>query len=182
MSLSEEKQSTGVLVKRLDAEFDRSLLVRYTLRPLDPKRLSLYRRLRIKVGRKLRDWGLRPESQPWVAGMQANSGDYRTDNPLLVWAVDCGLEDLRKPCRALADMLRRSDKHYDVVLVTDIADFAFYSRLGWLIEFVPVLSVGQADYALEKQRYIAWRYRNARHVSILSEFDDANSIEAIFGV
>ena len=47
------------------------------------------------------------------------------------------------------------------VLVTNVPDFAFYSRLGWLIEYLPELSGTHESYAQEKLRYLAWRYRGA---------------------
>ena len=47
------------------------------------------------------------------------------------------------------------------VLVTNIPDFAFYSRLGWLVEYLPTLSSSQETYTQEKLRYLAWRYRGA---------------------
>jgi hypothetical protein len=47
------------------------------------------------------------------------------------------------------------------VLVTDVADFAFFSRLGWLVEYVPPLSAPAGEYAGRKQRHLAWLYRDA---------------------
>lgn len=47
------------------------------------------------------------------------------------------------------------------VLVTNVPDFAFYSRLGWLVEYIPALSGTHESYAQEKLRYLAWRYRGA---------------------
>jgi hypothetical protein len=47
------------------------------------------------------------------------------------------------------------------VLITDQADFAFYSRLGWLVEYLPNLrGVGEA-YDDRKVQYLAWRYQDA---------------------
>jgi hypothetical protein len=47
------------------------------------------------------------------------------------------------------------------ILVTDVPDFAFFSRLGWLVEYVPTLAPPAGDYAERKRRYLAWRYRDA---------------------
>lgn len=47
------------------------------------------------------------------------------------------------------------------VLVTNVPDFAFYSRLGWLVEFLPVLPDDREAYVQQKLRYLAWRYRDA---------------------
>jgi hypothetical protein len=47
------------------------------------------------------------------------------------------------------------------VLITNHADFAFYSRLGWLVEYLPNLrGVGEA-YDDRKAHYLAWRYQDA---------------------
>ena len=49
------------------------------------------------------------------------------------------------------------------VLVTDVADFAHFSRLGWLVEYLPRFH-GDAQaqaYRQHKQAYLAWRYRDA---------------------
>jgi hypothetical protein len=47
------------------------------------------------------------------------------------------------------------------VLVTDVADFAFFSRLGWLVEYLPKLSGEGQAYELRKARFIAKLYRDA---------------------
>ena len=50
---------------------------------------------------------------------------------------------------------------YIPALITNHADFAFYSRLGWLVEYLPNLrGVGEA-YDDRKAQYLAWRYRDA---------------------
>jgi hypothetical protein len=45
--------------------------------------------------------------------------------------------------------------------VTNVADFSFFSRLGWLVEYLPALSSPADGYAERKKRYLAWRYRDA---------------------
>jgi hypothetical protein len=44
---------------------------------------------------------------------------------------------------------------YAPVLITDVAEFAFFSRLGWLVEYVPKLSAPAEAYAARKLRYLA---------------------------
>lgn len=51
------------------------------------------------------------------------------------------------------------------VLVTDVADFSFFSRLGWLVEYVPSLSTA-GGYAARKERYLAWLYRDVPAVPV----------------
>lgn len=50
------------------------------------------------------------------------------------------------------------------VLLTNMPDFAFYSRLGWLVEFLPALPGDRVAYVQQKLRYLAWRYRDAEVV------------------
>lgn len=55
---------------------------------------------------------------------------------------------------------------YVPVLITNQADFAFYSRQGWLVEYLPNLSgLGEA-YDNRKAQYLAWRYQDARILPI----------------
>ena len=55
------------------------------------------------------------------------------------------------------------------VLVTDVADFAFFSRLNWLVEYVPSLSAPADGYFEHKLRYLAWRYRDVPALSVTAE-------------
>jgi hypothetical protein len=58
------------------------------------------------------------------------------------------------------------------VLVTNVADFAFFSRLGWLVEYVPALSAPAGGYAERKQRHLAWRYRDAPALPVSAGLTD----------
>ncbi len=85
------------------------------------------------------------------------NGNHST---LLIWAVDLGRDELRTACEAF--VVRLQDVHSLVpVLVTDVTDFAYFSRLKWLIEYVPELSGKGVSYHKRKLRYLAWRYREA---------------------
>ena len=80
---------------------------------------------------------------------------------VLFWAV--GEFDKSALRLELAAQLERFKTQGDGlgVLVTNVPDFAFYSRLGWLVEYLPELSGSHESYAQEKLRYLAWRYRGA---------------------
>jgi hypothetical protein len=67
---------------------------------------------------------------------------------------------LRAACVGFSSKLQ-GGHHLAPVLVTDIADFAFYSRLGWLVEYVPSLSGEGPSLRERKEAYLAWRYRDA---------------------
>lgn len=80
---------------------------------------------------------------------------------VLFWVVgEYDEQDLRL---ALAAQLERFKSQGGGlgVLVTNVSDFAFYSRLGWLVEYLPAFSGTHESYTQEKLRYLAWRYRGA---------------------
>jgi hypothetical protein len=79
---------------------------------------------------------------------------------LLIWAPGVGRDELRQGCEGFSRRLKGNDS-LAPVLVTDVADFAFFSRLGWLVEYLPGLSREGPSYHDRKRRYLAWRYRDA---------------------
>lgn len=136
------------------------LRFRYALELLPPTPLSAWRKMRVGFGRWLRRIGLRPVPlQPWLPALNHSDRDEDA-RPLLIWAVGTDLETLRAACRGLERGLATRPS-LAPVLVTDVADFAFFSRLGWLVEYVPMLAAPATQYARRKQRYLAWRYRDA---------------------
>lgn len=80
--------------------------------------------------------------------------------PLLIWTIGLSRDELREACAGFSRRLREA-KDVVPVLVTDTADFAYFSRLGWLVEYVPCLGGDGHSYADRKRRYLAWRYRDA---------------------
>ena len=125
------------------------------------KRPSPYHRLRRAAGTVLRRLGLRPATlpEPWLPGLKHVE---RSDGarPLIIWALGMDRDVLRDACRGI-EQLQPSLRGYAPVLVTDVPDFAFFSRLGWLVEYVPSLNAPACNYAERKRRYLAWRYRFA---------------------
>jgi hypothetical protein len=61
------------------------------------------------------------------------------------------------------------------VLITPLSDFAFYSRLGWLVEYLPKLGNDEA-YRERKRRYLAWRYRDATALPLSAGLADAAEV------
>ncbi|HNP35696.1 MAG TPA: hypothetical protein PKK10_07575 [Woeseiaceae bacterium] len=161
MSLQNEIADLRARLQALARGVDDELLRRYVLKFPPADRLSLYRRTRILIGRVLRWLKLRPtrKLEPWLASMQ-HAPRSEAAEPIVIWAFDIDRDTLRRSCEGfqtqLADLYDRAP-----VLITDIADFAFYSRLGWLVEYVPRLSAPAAGYAARKQCYLAWRYQDA---------------------
>ena len=80
---------------------------------------------------------------------------------VLFWAVGAfDKQELRLDLTAQLERFKSQGGGLGV-LVTNVPDFAFYSRLGWLVEYLPELSGTHESYAQEKLRYLAWRYRGA---------------------
>lgn len=125
-------------------------------------RLGAYRRARLAAGDVLRRLRLKtpPLRQPWLVGLRHASGTERAQ-ALVIWARGMDRDPLRAACLGFKRIENALLPRFAPVLVTDVADFAFFSRLGWLVEYVPQLSPPATGYALRKTRYLAWRYRDA---------------------
>ena len=161
MSLHMDIEALRSELAKLAAEADTGLTQRYALWHPPGQRRTPYRRFRKAFGRLLRRLHLRPTQplEPWEPGLDhvEHSDGARA---LLVWATGTDPQQLRDACRGIERLLDDLPG-WAPVLVTDVADFAFYSRLGWLVEYLPALS-GPADaYRERKRRYLAWRYRDA---------------------
>jgi hypothetical protein len=139
---------------------DDSFTTRYALRrpPLPP---GLYWQLRGLAGRVLRRLEamgiLRPD--PWPASLKQAATSARA-KPFLIWAVGTERDTLREACSGFS-RLQGSLPGFAPVLVTDVADFAFFSRLGWLVEYVPELSGQGEPYGETKARFLARLYPGA---------------------
>lgn len=161
MRLRAEITSLRQDLQRLSGKPEVKLARRYgRLRPL--RRVSLYRRLRAAAGKILRRMGLRPPApppEPWRPDLR-HGRHTEEAKPLLIWALGTDRDTLRAACRGF-EKLHPALPEFAPVLVTDVADFAFFSRLGWLVEYVPALSAPADAYAERKRRYLAWRYRDA---------------------
>ena len=85
-------------------------------------------------------------------------------------------DGLRDACVKIKK-LQTTSPGWAPVLVTDIADFAFFSRLSWLVEYVPSLSAPAGWYSERKLRYIAWRYRDVPVLPATVEFKENMLLE-----
>jgi hypothetical protein len=96
---------------------------------------------------------------PWLPTLKHRpvSADVKT---VMIWALGADRHRLRAACEGFSKKLEGGDD-LALVLVTDVADFAFYSRLGWLVEYVPSLSGEGPSLQQRKEAYLAWRYRDA---------------------
>lgn len=151
-------------------------LVRYALKhPRMPP--GLYWKVRWLAGcilRWLESVGIKKLDE-WPAGLKQVPGSEHA-NPLLIWAVGTDRDTLRRACRALAPM-QSVLPEFAPVLVTDVADFAFFSRTGWLVEYVPPLSGEGKPYAERKARFIASLYRAAPALPVTAALEQISEEE-----
>lgn len=159
----------------LAVEPDGGLETRYVLRrPQLPKTLYLQlRRLATQALRWLGRIGPRGGS-PWPARLRHVAGSTKAV-PLLIWSQGLDRKALHETCEGLRKCL--SDMpDYAPVLVTDVADFAFFSRLGWMVEYLPELDGEGESYAARKTRLVARIYKDApvlpAHVGLHADLTD----------
>ena len=160
MNLAEEVARLERRLAALRAEPDGALAARYRLEgsvlPATPywllRRLAaaaLRRWRRLRLGRAAA-WPVRLKHMPGNADARA----------LLIWAIDTDRETLHAACQGLARIAARLPE-LAPVLVTNVADFAFYSRLGWLVEFLPAIEGHGEPYQARKARLMARLYADA---------------------
>jgi hypothetical protein len=97
--------------------------------------------------------------EPWLPALK----HFRCNEdarPLIIWALNTDRETLRAACDGFTTLLAELPG-FVPVLITDVADFSFFSRLGWLVEYVPAFPSPAGAYAARKLRYLAWRYKDA---------------------
>ncbi len=160
MSLDDEIVDVRRTVQRLADESEPVLLRRYALWHPVGERRTLCRRLRRALGRVLRAVRLRPTApvEPWRVDLEhAGCGD--PVRPFVIWAIGADRQRLAQACVGFRRMLQDSPGRVPV-LVTDVADFRAFSRLGWLVEYVPRLSEPASAYGNRKLRHLAALYRD----------------------
>ena len=160
MNLSEEVEALRRHLDELALGTDEELTERYELKrpPMPP---GFYWRLRWLAGWTLR-WleakGLR-RPDPWPVSLRRAVASSRA-KPLLIWALGTDRDTLRAACDEFS-RLQGSLPEFAPVLVTDVADFAFFSRLGWLVEYLPRLAGQGEPFEERKLKYVARLYRGA---------------------
>ncbi|MFW8567273.1 hypothetical protein [Orrella sp. 11846] len=124
----------------------------------------------MKLGIHHKDWG----RYDWSATLKHQSLEHgETDNPLmtvLVWAVGHSRSDVRQGCERLNQYFRSQKIVVVPVLVTDVPDFAWYSRLSWLIEYLPKLTTIDESYTDRKSAHLAWLYHDASIIPLSAAF------------
>lgn len=161
MNLDEEIDAVRRSVRQLAHKAEPRLLRRYALWHPVGQRRTLYRRFRKALGRFLRAVRLRPTppAEPWRPALKHAAYDD-TAHAFIIWALGVDPESLRQMCKGFERQLDASPG-WVPVLITDVSDFSFFSRLGWLVEFVPKFGLHAAAYRERKLCHLAWLYRDA---------------------
>ena len=176
VSLKEEIEALQRQLDELARDPDDNLIKRYTLRwpPLPP---GLYWQLRWLISLSLR--GLESmrilRSDPWPTSLKQGCANAKA-KPLLIWAVGADREKLREACDGLS-RLRDSLPGFAPVLVTDVGDFAYFSRLGWLVEYLPRVAGQGEPYEERKLKYLARLYRGAPVLPVSAGLEDGRESE-----
>jgi|GEM_PF-4690939 len=109
--------------------------------------------------------------QPWLAGLQ-HGPNPEARFPLLLWGVGADEETILAACDQVQAWI---GEHPDwaPVLITDQASFSAYSRLGWLVEYVPRPNgpeAGVLDWR-GKLFHLARLYRGAPVIPLMNDLD-----------
>lgn len=164
MDVEDEVRQVRRHVELLGASSDEDL-ARYELRwpPMPP---GLYWKIRWLVGCLLRglEWMKLKKPDPWPVSLRHSPTSARA-RPYLIWAVGADRDKLRSACSGFVE-LASTLPGFVPVLVTDVPDFAFFSRLGWMVEYVPELQGAGTSYAARKAGFIARLYGDAPVVPV----------------
>lgn len=177
--LTRETQRLRTWLQSLAARPDKQLLFGYSF-VYKPRPLRLPKGRKARIRARYQHWQqerrtLEPDVQHrWQVGLK-HVPVVKAGSVLLVWAVDAPGVDIRRACSGLAELLAGMPG-VQPVLVTDKADFAWYSRLGWLVEYVPSIA-GRGNYKRDKTAYLAWRYRDAIALPVQAGLTGRNEFE-----
>ena len=94
----------------------------------------------------------------WNSGLKHYTG--KSKHTILVVDNVNDKEKIFKVCTNLKNIFL-SLNETSIVLITNYADFHFYSRLGWMIEYLPSALPNSSLYIAQKKQYLAWRYKNS---------------------
>jgi hypothetical protein len=158
--VKEEIRALEEYLRKLAAQPDDELAERYVIKR-SPRPEGLYWQLRRIVGAIVfwfaARWPWRKSH--WPVSLRQQPTDPQA-KPLLIWAIGTERDTLREACTNLSDRWS-SFPGFAPVLITDVADFAFFSRLGWLVEYLPRLAGHGEPYEERKLKYLARLYRGA---------------------
>lgn len=109
-------------------------------------------------------------------------GEFSGDaQPLLVISVGETMKAQREACTNIHSWLQ-GQQAVAPVLFTDVADFAWYSRLGWLVEYLPSIRAAGVEYAADKSRQLARLYKGALVVPLEAGFANKATLNHLIRV
>jgi hypothetical protein len=174
-NFEDEVKALERYLRALATQTDNELTERYLIKR-SPRPQGLYWQLRGVVGTVLRwfqaRWPWR--KNPWPVSLKQQPTDPQA-KPVLVWAVGSSRDTLREACTNLSERWD-SLPGFAPVLITDVADFAFFSRLGWLVEYVPRLAGQGEPYEERKLKFLARLYRGAPVLPVSAGFKDCEGV------
>ena len=96
----------------------------------------------------------------WLPALRHGAVLTSDSRTLLIWAFGLEIPALRQACEAFSALLAQRPGLVPV-LVCDRADFAWFSRLGWLVEYLGPPAPHAPVWLERKKRHLAWCYRDA---------------------
>ena len=141
----------------LARNFDRRVAMHYRLKP-QGWRERLFSHMVDVLSMLGLNCGYWPNSS-WPSALK-HTNCHEDGVVVLVWAIGSTRETIRLACQGFS-RLAGKPMQFTPVLLTDVADFAFYTRLGWLVEYLPSWHGKVQNYNDQKLTYLAWRYRDA---------------------
>lgn len=100
-------------------------------------------------------------------------------NTVVCWAEGIDRNLVRKAAARLDKLFKAGS--FSPVLVTSSVDFTFFIRMGWLVEYLPVIS-GKSSYSQKKAVYLSLRYRNAIFMPIEAGLGNLEECGRILGL
>ena len=159
-TLKNEIKALEQHLRELASHTDDDLITRYQIKGT-PRPTGLYWRLRGLAAYIVRRLiAITPSRKvAWPVSLKQLPLDPKA-KPVLIWAVGADQDTLREACTCLSERWNTLPG-FAPVLITDVADFAFFSRLGWLVEYLPHLTGEGEPYEERKLKYLARLYRDA---------------------
>ena len=178
-TVAEEARALEQRLRKLAAEPDGELAERYVIRR-SPRPKGIYWQLR-GIASFIVSWFAARwpwQKSTWPVSLRQQSTEPQA-KPLLIWAIGTDREVLREACTNLSEQWALFPG-FAPVLITDVADFAFFSRLGWLVEFLPRLAGHGEPYDERKLKYLARLYRGAPVIPVRAGLEGIESVRKGF--
>lgn len=112
----------------------------------------------------------------WNCALKYAENGGRT---VVCWAEGTDKNIIREAAARLDQVFKAGS--FSPVLVTSTTDFAFFVRMGWLVEYLPMIS-GKSSYSQKKAVYLSLRYRKAIFLPIEAGLGSLEECGRILGL